>query len=108
MAIVCSDLKRNVVVWSRAAEQIFGYIAEETMGRRTMLVPPEATDESQALFERCLTGEAVRDLEVRRRRKDGSMVDVELAARELRRIDGAFPKGAAIRERLPGMSPVSR
>jgi diguanylate cyclase (GGDEF)-like protein/PAS domain S-box-containing protein len=88
VAIVCSDLKRNVVVWSRAAEQIFGYTAEETMGRRTMLVPPEATDESQALFERCLTGEAVRDLEVRRRRKDGSMVDVELAATPMYEPDG--------------------
>jgi aryl-alcohol dehydrogenase-like predicted oxidoreductase len=42
------------------------------------------------------------------REKNAAAVDVELAARELRRIDAAFPKGAAIRERLPGMSPVSR
>jgi len=80
VAIVCSDLDRHIVLWSRAAEQIFGYAAEETMGRRTMLVPPEATSESQILFERCLNGEAVRDVEVRRRRKDGSIVDIELAA----------------------------
>jgi aryl-alcohol dehydrogenase-like predicted oxidoreductase len=42
------------------------------------------------------------------RKKNAAAVDVELAARELLRIDAAFPKGAAIRERLPGMSPVSR
>jgi diguanylate cyclase (GGDEF)-like protein/PAS domain S-box-containing protein len=76
------------VVWSRAAEQIFGYTAEEMMGRRTLLVPPEATSESQAMFERCLVGETIRDVEVRRRRKDGSIVDVELAATPMYNPDG--------------------
>jgi aryl-alcohol dehydrogenase-like predicted oxidoreductase len=42
------------------------------------------------------------------REKNAAAVAVELAARELRRIDAAFPKGAATRERLPGMSPVNR
>jgi diguanylate cyclase (GGDEF)-like protein/PAS domain S-box-containing protein len=88
VAIVCSDLERHVVVWSRAAEQIFGYTAEEAMGRRTMLVPPEATAESHALFERCLNGEAIRDVEVQRRRKDGSIVDVELSATPMYNPDG--------------------
>ena len=42
------------------------------------------------------------------REKNAAAVDVELTARELRRIDAAFPWGAATRERLPGMSPVNR
>ena len=80
VAVVCSDTERNVVLWSRAAEKIFGYSAEETMGRPTKLVPPEAMVTSQTLFDRCVRGEVVRDVEVRRRRKDGSMVDIRLAA----------------------------
>jgi diguanylate cyclase (GGDEF)-like protein/PAS domain S-box-containing protein len=88
VAIVCSDLNRLIVVWSRAAEQIFGYTAEEMMGRRTLLVPPEAKSESQAMFERCLIGETIRDLEVQRRRKDGSIVDIELAATPMYDPDG--------------------
>jgi diguanylate cyclase (GGDEF)-like protein/PAS domain S-box-containing protein len=88
VAIVCSDLERNVVLWSRAAGQIFGYAGEETMGRRTMLVPPEATAQSQGLFERCIAGEAVRDVEVKRRRKDGSIVDIRLAATPMYNPDG--------------------
>jgi diguanylate cyclase (GGDEF)-like protein/PAS domain S-box-containing protein len=80
VAIVCSDPERNVVLWSRAAEEIFGYTSEETMGRPTKLVPPECMVESQSLFERCMCGEAIRDIEVKRRRKDGSMVDIRLAA----------------------------
>jgi diguanylate cyclase (GGDEF)-like protein/PAS domain S-box-containing protein len=88
VAIVCSDPERNVVLWSRAAEQIFGYTAEETMGRPTKLVPPEAAAESQALFERCIKGEAIRDVEVKRRRKDGSIVDIRLAATQMHNPDG--------------------
>jgi len=42
------------------------------------------------------------------REKNAAAVDVELTARELRRIDAAFPRGAATRERPPGMPPVNR
>ena len=88
VAIVCSDLDRHIVLWSRAAEQIFGYTAEEMVGERTKLVPPESAAESRALFERCLTGEAIRDVEVRRKRKDGSIVDIRLAATPMYNPDG--------------------
>ncbi len=88
VAIVCSDLKRHIVLWSRAAEQIFGYTAEETLGGPTKLVPPEAAAQSQAMFERCLTGETLRDVEVKRRRKDGSTVDIRLAATPMYNPDG--------------------
>jgi diguanylate cyclase (GGDEF)-like protein/PAS domain S-box-containing protein len=89
VAIVCSDTERRIVLWSRAAEQIFGYTAEETIGGRTKLVPPEAAAESQALFLRCLDGEAISNLEVKRRRKDGSIVDIRLAATPMHNPDGA-------------------
>jgi diguanylate cyclase (GGDEF)-like protein/PAS domain S-box-containing protein len=88
VAIVCSDPERHIVLWSRAAEQIFGYTAEETMGRRTKLVPPESAVESQALYDRCVSGEAIRDVEVQRKRKDGSIVDVRLAATPMYNPDG--------------------
>ena len=88
VAIVCSNLERDIVLWSRAAEQVFGYTAQETIGQRTKLIPPDAAAESQALFERCVQGEAVRDREVRRKRKDGSIVDIRLAATPMYSPDG--------------------
>ena len=88
VAIVCSDLERHVVLWSRAAEQIFGYTSEEMTGARTKLVPPEEAAQSQALFERCLNGESIRDLEVKREHKDGSTVDIRLAATPMYNPDG--------------------
>jgi PAS domain S-box-containing protein len=88
VAIVCSDTNRNIVLWSRAAEQIFGYSAEEVLGQPTKLLPPDAVEASQKFFERAMRGEAVRDVEVRRRRKDESLVDIRLAATPMYNADG--------------------
>jgi HAMP domain-containing protein len=41
VAIVCSDLDRRIIIWSRAAEHIFGYTADEAMGRPANAVPPK-------------------------------------------------------------------
>jgi diguanylate cyclase (GGDEF)-like protein/PAS domain S-box-containing protein len=106
--IVCSDLERHIVLWSRAAEQIFGYTAQETMGRRTPVIPPEALAESQALFERCVRGEAVRDVEVRRKRKDGSIVDIRLAATPMYEPDGKVWGVAWIYDDITGRKKAER
>jgi diguanylate cyclase (GGDEF)-like protein/PAS domain S-box-containing protein len=88
VAIVCCDLDQSIVLWSRGAEQMFGYSAEEALGRQRMLVPPEALAEAHALFRRVYAGETVRDLHVRRRRKDGALLDVRLAAAPMHNPDG--------------------
>jgi diguanylate cyclase (GGDEF)-like protein/PAS domain S-box-containing protein len=88
VAIVCSDTNRHVVLWSRAAEQIFGFAADEVLGQPSKLLPPEGIEESRKLFERAIAGETIRDVEVRRRRKDHSLVDVRLAATPMYNPDG--------------------
>ena len=80
VAILCLALDRKVIVWSRAAEQIFGYTAEETLGRPYMLVPAGQEPEYDDLFTRALAGETLRDIRVKRRRKNGSVVDVSFDA----------------------------
>ena len=88
VAIVCSDINRHMVLWSRAAEQIFGYSADEVLGQPSKMVPPEGLEGSRKLFERAMAGEMVRDVEVKRRRKDGSPVDIRLAATPMYNPDG--------------------
>jgi diguanylate cyclase (GGDEF)-like protein/PAS domain S-box-containing protein len=88
VAIICSDLNRRIVLWNRAAEQIFGYSAEEVVGEPTKLLPPGGAAQSQDLFLRALAGETVRDVQVKRRRKDGSLVDVRIAAAPMYDPDG--------------------
>jgi diguanylate cyclase (GGDEF)-like protein/PAS domain S-box-containing protein len=88
-AIVCLAADRRVMLWSRGAELIFGYTAEETVGQPLKLVPPEGKVESDQLFERALAGETLRDVCVVRRRKDGSRVDVSFSSAALRDRDGS-------------------
>ncbi|HWF93830.1 MAG TPA: EAL domain-containing protein [Xanthobacteraceae bacterium] len=88
VAIVCSDLDRRIMLWSRAAEQLYGYSAEQTIGTPIKIVPPEGRADSRALYERALSGESIRDIEVRRRRKDGSFVEVKIAAAPMYHPDG--------------------
>jgi diguanylate cyclase (GGDEF)-like protein/PAS domain S-box-containing protein len=88
VAIVCSNTDRNLVLWNRAAERIFGYTAEESLGRRTMIIPPGDWPMATELFERVIAGEAVRGLEVKRLRKDGTLVDIRMAATPMYRPDG--------------------
>src|SRR5258708_10200849 len=76
VAIVCCDLDQSVVLWSRGAEQMFGYRAEEALGRQRLLVQPDGMGEEQTLFRLAYSGETVRDLHVKRRRKDGALLDV--------------------------------
>ena len=88
VAIVCSDLDRKVMLWNRAAEQLYGYTAEEVIGTEVKMIPPEGRMESLALYQRARSGETVRDVERKRVRKDGSLVDVRIAAAPMRNPDG--------------------
>jgi diguanylate cyclase (GGDEF)-like protein/PAS domain S-box-containing protein len=89
VAIVSSDLERRIVLWNHAAEQMFGYTAAEAVGPRTKLIPPGGAAHSQTLFDRAIGGEIVRDEQVARMRKDGSLVDVRIAAARMHDVDGA-------------------
>jgi diguanylate cyclase (GGDEF)-like protein/PAS domain S-box-containing protein len=88
VAIVCSDLNRHIMLWSRSAERLYGYRAEETIGTQIKIVPPEGQAESLTLYERARNGESIRDVEARRQRKDGSFVEVRIAAAPMYNPDG--------------------
>jgi diguanylate cyclase (GGDEF)-like protein/PAS domain S-box-containing protein len=88
VAIVCSDTDHRTILWNRAAEQIFGFTAQEMIGERRVLVPPEMIAQADALFQRTLDGETVRDIEITRKRKDGTLVDVRIAAAPMYNLDG--------------------
>jgi len=76
MAIICVSPNRNVVIWNHAAERIFGYNADEVIGRPYPLVPPEIRDEFDRLFMEALSGEVQQGVEMQHRRKDGKIIDV--------------------------------
>ena len=87
-AIICVATDRRVMLWSRGAEHIFGYTAEETVGQPYKLVPHDSKEQFDDLFDRALAGETLRDVHVRRRRKDGSLVDISFSCAAMRDRDG--------------------
>jgi diguanylate cyclase (GGDEF)-like protein/PAS domain S-box-containing protein len=88
IAIVCTDLDHQLVLWNHAAEQIYGYTEQEVVGHRVKIVPPEELEASQQLYQRALAGEVVRDVEVKRLHKDGRLIDIKLSVSPLYSPDG--------------------
>jgi PAS domain S-box-containing protein len=70
--------------WNAAAEALFGWRADEVLGKRVPFVPPEREAERSVLRETLLGGDSLPDRRTQRLRKDGSLVDVRLSAAPLR------------------------
>ena len=89
LALVEFGLDTRVRLWNPAAERIFGWSRSEMLGRGGLpMAPPSRRAESEALFERVKAGEPVNDYETVRRRKDGTLVAVSIAAAPVRDASG--------------------
>ena len=87
-AIVSKNLQGYIQTWNRSAERLFGYTAEEAIGRHiTLIIPDERRDEETEVLRRIRAGETVEHFETVRRRKDGSMIDISLTVSPIRRGD---------------------
>ncbi|HSH46425.1 MAG TPA: PAS domain S-box protein, partial [Longimicrobiales bacterium] len=78
LAIVRVNRDRRVQFWNRAAERIFGWTADEMLGQYYQAVPEGREAESDELFQRAFADESLNGVEIRRRRKDGSEVDLRV------------------------------
>ena len=77
--------------WNAGAERIYGYAADEVLGRPGIfMVPPDRRAESADTVERIRSGEGVRHFETVRLRKDGTQFDVSLTVSPSVR-SGSFP-----------------
>jgi PAS domain S-box-containing protein len=88
LAIVEFDLESHVIGWNPAAERIFGWTREEMLGRDDLPhVPDSKRDESRRRDAIVTEGRSFSDFETVRQRKDGTPIDVAIAAAPVR--DGA-------------------
>src|SRR5579863_10353242 len=78
-AIVSKDLNGVIATWNQGAERLFGYLAEEVIGKPiTILIPADRQNEEDRILDRIRRGERVDHFETVRQRKDGSLVYVSL------------------------------
>jgi PAS domain S-box-containing protein len=79
-AIIGKDLNGVITDWNGGAERVFGYTAEEAIGRPvSMLIPPDRVDEEPDILRRIRRGEYISHYETVRRRKDGALIDISLS-----------------------------
>lgn len=79
-AIASKHLNGIIVSWNPGAERLFGYKAEEIIGKPvTILIPEDHQDEEPEILARIRRGEPIDHYETVRRRKDGSLVDISLS-----------------------------
>jgi PAS domain S-box-containing protein len=84
LATVAFDADARILRWNTAAEHLFGWSAEEVLGKRNPIVPPAASAAARENHERMTTsGDRVEGLEVVRQRRDGTPVDVSVFATPL-------------------------
>jgi PAS domain S-box-containing protein len=78
-AIISKDLQGIIRSWNKGAERLFGYTAEEIIGKSVMLLIPEGRrDEEPRILERIRAGERLEHYETVRRRKDGTEIEISL------------------------------
>jgi PAS domain S-box-containing protein len=84
-AIISKNLNGVIQTWNRGAANIFGYTAEEVVGKPiTILMPPERHDEEPGILARLRCGERIDHYQTVRRRKDGGLIDVSLTVSPIR------------------------
>jgi PAS domain S-box-containing protein len=106
-AIISKDLNSIITSWNKGAERIFGYSAEEIIGKSvTLLIPQDHHDEEPTVIARILRGEHIDHYETVRQRRDGSLIDISLIVSPIRngggRIVGAS-KLAIVRKAVERM-----
>ena len=87
-AIVSTDTQDQILSWNRAAEVIFGYSKEEIIGKSLALLalPGHPIELADLRTKVEITG-PMRNLEARRRRKDGAIINVALAVSPIKDKD---------------------
>jgi PAS domain S-box-containing protein len=88
LAIISFDPEGNVTRWNPAAEKMFGWLESEVLGQLLPYISEDKRAEHLKLRERVLRGEGFTDVEARRRKKDGTPIDISVSTAPLRDSQG--------------------
>ncbi|MGB9176898.1 MAG: PAS domain S-box protein, partial [Methanoregula sp.] len=79
-AVIAKDKQGTIISWNRAAEELYGYSADEMIGQNiSRIIPAEREEEMEQVFNRIKLGEPVSNMETRRVRKNGRVIDISVS-----------------------------
>ena len=78
-AIITKSIKGHILNWNKGAEQIYGYSAQEVLGKHvSMLAPPELKKEMDELINKIRSEIKINNYETVRLTKDGKLIDIAI------------------------------
>jgi len=88
-AIISKTLDGVITSWNKGAERIFGFTAEEAVGKPiTIIIPPDHLDEEPEILARLRAGERIEHFETVRQHKNGKRLDISLTVSPIEGPDG--------------------
>ena len=88
-AIISKTLDGIITSWNSGAQRIFGYAAQEMIGRpMATIFPPDRLQEEPLILQKIARGETVDHFETVRLRKDGTSVEVSVTISPVRDANG--------------------
>ena len=88
-AIISKDLGGIISSWNIGAERLFGYLAEEAIGKHiSILIPPHLLQEEETIIDRVRRGQRIEHYETVRQRKHGSLIDISITVSPIRNAQG--------------------
>jgi len=88
LATMMLDLEGRILLWSPAAEDLFGWRTNEVLGRILPHVPGSELPEVREILRRVGRGEVIAGMELRRQNKEGRFIQLELYAAPQRDASG--------------------
>ena len=90
-AIVSKDLNGTILSWNPGAERIFGFTEQEAVGNSIrMIIPDDLQSEEDLVLARLRAGERIDHYRTTRRRKDGTLISIELTVSPIRGESGTM------------------
>ncbi len=88
-AIVSKDLNGIVTSWNAGAERMFGFTAEEMIGKSiTKIIPPELYEEETRILNTIARGQRIEHFETVRMKKNGELIEISLTISPVRDEEG--------------------
>jgi PAS domain S-box-containing protein len=88
-AIISTDLDGVIKSWNTGAERIFGYTADEVVGKSvTILIPADRQSEEDEILGQLRQGKRIEHYETIRRCKDGTLLDISLTVSPIKNAHG--------------------
>jgi len=96
-AVIGKTLDGTITSWNAAAERLYGYTAEEAVGRHiSLIIPEDLRPQLDHIHDKLSRGERVEHLETQRVRRDGTRIDVSVSVSPIKDPSGRVVGGATI------------